>query len=121
MNNTQKHSKKRMIAPRQKLWRTASLLVPLCFFALFLASLLLSFVNDIYAFVRPSKEASITLNSTQTYELAQILEENGIILNPVAFTLYAKQKGCDELIYSFSGTLSLDSTMSYREILKTLK
>ena len=50
--------------------------------------------------------------------LLEILEEKGIIENPALFCAYVKSKGADKRITSAEGIITLDTSMSYREILK---
>lgn len=103
----------------QRYRRICSVIIPLLFLSLFLAALIISSANDIYAFVKPQRTATVTISEeTSPYTLAAILSENGIIENPLAFTLYVKLKGISEGISAFRGQLELDSSMSYREILR---
>ncbi|MBE6530715.1 MAG: endolytic transglycosylase MltG [Ruminococcaceae bacterium] len=103
----------------QRYRRICSVIIPLLFLSLFLAALIISAANDIYAFVKPQKSATITLSEGESaYSLAELLSDRGIIGNPLAFTLYAKLKGVEGDISAFSGQLELDASMSYREILK---
>ena len=88
--------------------------------ALLLAALLVSVANDMYAFVKRDASATVTLDTPESvYETAKKLEKHGIINNPAIFTLYVRSKNADERILSFSGELKLDSSMSYRDILRS--
>ncbi len=94
--------------------------IMLALLALLLALLLLSVVNDMYAFVKPSGQVRIVLNSTSLEDFSQLLQENGIVKNPHIFSLFVKAKKRQALVEGFSGELLLDRDMSYREIMLAL-
>lgn len=99
--------------------RILGVIVPLLFFSFFIASAIISISNDIYAFSKADTSVTLYLeNPASLYSAARMLEENGIINNPAAFTLYVRSKGAEERIRGFSGELELNSSMSYREILR---
>lgn len=103
----------------QRYRRICSVIIPLLFLSLFLAALIISAANDIYAFVKPQRAAIIVIDKGESaYTLSALLSENGIIQNPLAFTLYAKLKDAEGDISAFEGELELESSMSYREILR---
>ena len=103
-----------------KIRRACSVLLPLCFLSILIAALSISVANDMYAFVKRDASATVTLDTPESvYETAKKLEEHGIINNPAIFTLYVRSKNADERILSFSGELKLDSSMSYRDILRS--
>lgn len=86
--------------------------------ALLSVGLCVSVVNDLYAFVKQDREASLTVTETASVaEWATLLKRNGIIQNPTIFRWYVKRKGKTERVEAFSGTLTLNESMSYREIL----
>lgn len=90
-------------------------------FSLFLAALLLSVVNDIYAFVGPSGAVLISVEAPTTlYRLSQELSRNGVINNPAVFCLYIRSKGRADRLESFSGDVVLNRDMNYREIMLAL-
>jgi cell division protein YceG involved in septum cleavage len=100
--------------------RICALVLPLIFFSFVASALIISVANDMYAFVKPKNSATISIEAESTvYQTARILEDNGIINNPAAFTLYVISKDARERISSFSGEIYLSSTMSYREILRS--
>lgn len=105
--------------PEKKIYRFAfSKITVITLVAILCASLTVSIANDLFAFVKPSK--SISLEITEPIGLEEIsvrLQQHGVIENSFAFLLYAKLKNKDELLESFSGTLELNSDMSYRDIL----
>ncbi len=86
--------------------------------ALLGAALLVSVANDMYAFVKPQREVSLSLDAPLSLsELAALLEREGIVANPTIFTLYTKVKNKVARVEAFSGEITLNSAMSYREIL----
>ena len=99
--------------------RACSVIIPLCFFSLFI-SLFVSFcANDMYAFVKPEKTVKIRLDGADSLrERAQMLEELGVIENPALFCAYVRSKSAEDTITSADGVLELDTSMSYREIVK---
>ncbi len=86
--------------------------------ALLLAGAFLSIANDMYAFVKPEKEVAIAVDSPLPLsELASRLEQAGVVSNPFVFCVYVKSKNKTDRLEAFSGQLSLNTAMSYREIL----
>ena len=105
--------------PKQKLRRLAfSKITVLSMAALLIAALGVSVANDLYAFVKPDQEISLAIDqATSPGEISKRLEEHGVISNPTVFRLYVKSTGQDKLLEEFHGTLTLNSNMSYRQIL----
>ncbi len=96
-------------------------IIPLCLFSLFLCALLISIVNDMYAFVK--SDTTLTLNveyGTDIDTLSQMLCDGGIIKNPTIFSLYVRSKNKDSALLSVSGSQTLSATMSYRELLSEI-
>ena len=101
--------------------RIAGVIVPLFFFSILLSGALLSAANDMYAFVKPHTPCTLSVESPLPLkELADRLQEAGVLENPYVFSLYVRTKGKEERAESFVGDLSLSSDMSYREILLAL-
>ena len=99
--------------------RAYSFLLPIFFLSLFLACLIISVGNDMFAFFKPQKEAVIEITSPCSLkEISHIIEENGIISNPLIFSLYVKNRGAEDKISSFTGRVELNSNMSYRELIQ---
>lgn len=105
--------------PNKKLYRfVLSRVLTLTLSALLLAGLLLSVVNDLYAFVKPDRPVSLTLTEPLPLEqLCHRLSEREILKNPSVFQWYATRKGKKTALEQFSGTVELNASMSYREIL----
>ena len=90
----------------------------LCLLAVLFVALTVSIANDLYGFVGSEGEVILTIEeSTDLTELSKLLEESGVVENPAFFRLYVKKKERTERLESFVGTLRLDTSMSYREIL----
>ena len=108
-----------MKQPESKLRRSAfSKITVLCLLAVLVAALGISIANDLYAFVKPDEIVSFTVESPLPLgELSKELERQGVIANSAVFHLYVKRKGRQELLESFYGTVTLNASMSYREIL----
>lgn len=108
-----------MNSEKAKLYRFAyAKITLLCLFALFCAAICVSVANDLYAFVKPHDEVTVSIDApTSVEELSLLLEREGIVANPNVFRLYVRSKGKETLLEKFQGTISLASDMSYREIL----
>ena len=106
-------------ASAKKIARALSVIIPLCFFSLLISLFIAFSANDIYAFVKPSGEVTLELSGERTlFECATLLEEHGVIKSPALFTLYVRSRGAESQLTSAVGDVSLDTSMSYREILK---
>ncbi len=85
-----------------------------------LAALCISVANDMYAFVKPDREEILTVSEPMNIQaLSLLLEEKGILRNPHVFILYARSKDKTEFLENFSGTVTLNTAMSYREIVQS--
>ncbi|MBE6597019.1 MAG: endolytic transglycosylase MltG [Ruminococcaceae bacterium] len=105
-----------------RLRRASSIILPLFFLSVLISALIVSVANDMYAFVKPQREITLEISeSMELSEISDILADNGIISNPTVFSIYVLSKDAEERISEFSGTLSLNSSMSYREILRSFK
>ena len=99
-----------------------SKVLTLILLTLLFTALLLSVVNDMYAFFKPQGTVLLLVNEPAPLsDFSRLLEENGVLMNPHAFSLYVKTKEKVELVEEFSGELLLDRAMSYREILQALQ
>ena len=99
--------------------RAYSFLVPIFFLSLFLASVIISVGNDMFAFFRPEHQAVIEISSPLSLgEMSRVLEDNRIISNPTVFSVYVRARGAEEKLTSFTGRVELRSDMSYRELLQ---
>ena len=102
--------------------RVVSIILPVCFLSIFLSGAIVSVTNDIYAFVKPDKEVTVIVpESGSIDEISQILYKNNVLNNPFCFSAYVKSKDKISQIENFSGEITLNSNMSYREILAFFK
>ena len=103
----------------RRLWRYAFACVAvLVLFSLFLTALCIAVANDIYAFVKPDRPITLTLDTPMTLpELSVAMSDMGVIQNPTLFRLYVESKHRVSLLETYTGTLQLNASMSYREIL----
>ena len=86
--------------------------------ASFIALSIASVANDVYALIKPNGKVTLILDvPVSLNEMGHILEEYGVINNPHIFIIYARARSSDEADPSFLGTVTLDRSMSYREIL----
>ena len=106
----------------QDLLRTAfARLTVLCLTALLSAGILLSCINDLYAFIKPDRSATLVVeHPTELSDLSQRLEELGIIENAPLFYIYVLRSGYADTICRFVGTRELNAAMSYRTLLSEL-
>ena len=81
-------------SPTGDIWRRAfQCAVILTLSALLLAGVLLSVVNDMYAFVKPNEWVELTVSDPLALsDFSLLLERYGILNNPHIFSLYAKRK-----------------------------
>ena len=119
MNKKENHSGISKKAYASHVARACSTIIPLCFFSLLLSLFLAFCANDMYAFVKPEGEVTIELAPTRSLrDTAKTLEERGIIENPALFCAYVKSKKADKKLTSVEGVIILDTSMSYREIVR---
>ena len=107
-----------LTADKEKLKLAFSRAFTLCAVSVFLCSVLLSAVNDMYAFVKPEESITVEISEPLTLsELSGALGEKNVINNPLIFSLYVLSKDKKEACESISGSFELNSSMSYRQIL----
>ncbi len=110
MNRTQSQRKLRRLA--------YSKITVLCLFATLVAAIGVSVANDLYAFAKPDAEISLSVEeSSSLKEISKELERTGVIANPTVFRLWVRSKGRTDLFDGFCGTVTLNASMSYRQIL----
>lgn len=98
--------------------RAFGTVLPLCLAALLLAGAVISIANDVYAFVKADK--SITVSSDEMLDigsLSHFLQEQGVINNAFAFELYLRSHGLESSCVDLTEGLTLNSSMSYRELI----
>ena len=103
---------------RRKLRRLAfSKITVLSLTALLVAAIVVSVTNDLYAFVKSDREITLSIDEPHSLKhLSKAMEEQGVIANPTVFCLYVQAKDQSDLLEDFCGTLTLNSSMSYRQI-----
>ena len=107
-----------IFSDRKTLLNTFERVILLTFISILIASLFISVVNDIYAFAK--SDESVTLSVSQPMKLsalAKTLQKEGVIKNPLIFSIFVKTKSRSEKLESFVGTVTLSKDMSYREIM----
>ena len=110
-----------IFSDRRTVRRAFRTVLVLCLTAALFASLLISVGNDLYAFVKPDRPVSLSIEQPVSLRsLSLLLEQEGVIANPTVFSIYVRIKGKLYAIESFVGTAHLNSHMSYREILYAL-
>ena len=106
---------------RMRIKRALSEVLPLCMLSFFIAAWVCSVANDMYAFVKKDNEVLVSVEAPCTLqEFSKTLGEYNIVENPAIFSLYVRSKEKTKTVEAFSGELSLNSNMSYREILSSL-
>ncbi len=101
--------------------RAFSVLLPLCLFSILLAGIIISVANDVYAFVKPDSEISLTVSSPiSDTDFSKLLQKSGVIKNPTVFKFYLRSKGLSEKLSGITGEWVLNSNMSYREIVSEI-
>ena len=117
--NAQKKRKKRLNTAYNWLltiiWVSAVLAV-----SVFISSFALSSINDLVGFSKESKEIEITIpEGYGLSEIANLLEEKGIIDEPFTFEVYARVKNMETKLAP--GTYKLNSNLGYDQIFQALK
>ena len=119
MNYQEKHSDIIDLGSAERIRRAAAIIIPLCFLSLFLALLIVSYANDIYAFVKPERAVTLDVRACESVkDIAKALEAQDVIKNPNLFTLYVRSKNAEKRLLSAADEIELNTAMSYREILK---
>ena len=105
--------------PKNILYRFAfSKVIVIVLSALLFAGLSVSVANDLFAFVKPSRDISIEITEpVSVRDISSMLQELGVIENSLAFRLYVELKSKEAFLEDFCGTVELNSNMSYRDIL----
>lgn len=108
--------------PNTSFGRAFGTLVPLTLLALLLSALLISFANDVYAFVKSDIPSTLYLDGSESIDgISKQLKDSGIIQNPNIFKLYVLSKGKQDTVESFRGEIKLNANLSYRQILHEFK
>lgn len=95
-------------------------MVMVLFIALALVQYMVSGINDMLAVQRTQVDVTVDIPKDPTLEqVAEILEERGVIENPQFFTLYAKLTNSED--YFRKGTFQLSTTMDYQALITTLQ
>ena len=119
MNSKNNHSGISDKTNAKRISRAMSAIIPLCFFSLLISLFLAFAANDMYAFAKSEGEVAIELTGECSLsECASLLEVRGVVKNPALFSAYVRSKGAEDIITSATGKISLNSDMSYREILR---
>ncbi len=88
----------------------------------FLAYYLVTRINDLYAFIKPSDEVEISIPENATInEISDILYDAGIIEYPNFFKLYAKLKNANERYEFTAGSYVVNPMMNYDELFLKLE
>ncbi len=88
--------------------------------SVFIASFALSSINDLVGFSKESREIEITIpEGAGLSEIAEILEERGVIDEPFTFEVYAMVKEMGNRLAP--GTYKLNSNLGYDQIFQALK
>lgn len=108
-----------MSQENNKLYRfTLSQVLTLTLLSLLIAALFISIVNDLYAFVKADRPLTLTLEEPLPLDqLCKRLSREKIVNNPTLLRLYITKKGKKDALEQFHGTVALNASMSYREIL----
>ena len=96
------------------IWVSAVLAV-----SVFIASFALSSINDLVGFSKESREVEITIpEGYGLSQIAELLEEKGVIDEPFTFEVYARVKDMDKKLAP--GTYKLNSNLGYDQIFQAL-
>ena len=88
--------------------------------SVFIAFFALSSINDLVGFNKESREVEITIpEGYDLSEIAELLEDKGIIDEPFTFEVYARVKNMETRLAP--GTYILNSNLGYDQIFQALK
>ena len=119
MNNSKANSGISRSTNARRVARACSVIIPLCFFSLLISLFIAFCANDMYAFVKPEEKVKIELSGDISLrDRAKLLEERGVIENPALFCAYVKSKDAEADVTSLEGVIELNTSMSYREIVR---
>lgn len=89
----------------------------ICVSVYYLSSTIINVANDMFAFVKPDKDITVTIpEGATTQDIAEILEKNEVIQNASVFKMYTdlRIKKSSSLNGKFlSGSVTLNSNMNY--------
>ena len=112
-----KHQKIKQTSPIS-FKRAFGIAIPLCLCSLLLAGAIISITNDLYAFVKPDTEITLSIDTVlDANAFSRLLQSAGVINNAFAFELYLDTRGLSDDVASLTGELMLNSSMSYRELI----
>lgn len=112
---------KEIFSDRRTVRRAFRIVLVLSLAAILVSALLISVVNDLYAFIKPTRPYLLQIDSPLSLSaFANRLEDEEIVANPAVFCLYVQAKGKADLFETFCGEVALNSNMSYREILRAV-
>ncbi len=116
-----KKSEEIKLSYKEALKRAFGIILPLCMLSILIAGAVCSVANDMYAFVKKDREVTIEIREgTSLSEFSKMLAKNDIVDNPTVFCLYVRSKKKTDKIENFSGEVTLDRAMSYREIVSSI-
>lgn len=108
----------RSLSFRQTLKRACRIILPLTLLSILVSCAVISVANDMYAFVKKDFEVSLEISAAEGLEsIATRLGRADILENPHVFAAYVRSKDAEGKISEFSGNITLNSNMSYRQIL----
>lgn len=88
--------------------------------SVYLSGVILNAVYDVFGLQKEDIEVEVDIPlGAGVEQIAEILEEKGIISEPFVFRAYSRLKNADDLFEH--GTYTLNQKMSYDEIIRTLK
>lgn len=94
--------------------------VGVLFASILLSVFILQSMSDVFGLFKKEKEITVTIpDSANTSQVSSILKESGVIAQPVTFRLYAKYREYSDTY--LTGSFSLNSNMSYDEIIKQIQ
>lgn len=97
------------------------ILLPLCLAAALLAGAVISVANDVYAFVKTDGQVELRIDEPLDEKaFALLLQERGVVSNPFCFRLYLRSRVDQQQLSALTGEWTLNTNMSYREIILTI-
>ena len=97
---------------------TFEIIIIITLLAAMIALTVIAVANDMYALVKEDEKTTLIITEPLSLkELSRLLQQNKIIKNPTVFSMFIRSKGREDKLSSFVGEITLNSNMSYREIM----
>ena len=118
---TKKETSHKIFANKERTKLAFMRAIILCLVSLIFSGIFLTVVNDMYGFVKADGKVELTIpQGSALSDVSDSLGKAGVVKNPFAFTLYVRSNDKADELEKVSGEVTLDKSMSYRDILSAI-